>query len=297
MEVIVLGTSSGVPTKDRNHSSHLVSTKNYDILMDCGEGTQRQLKIKGLNPTRIKKILLTHWHGDHSLGLLGLLQSLAFLNQETVRIEIYGPKQTKKRLKILMEGFVFQGQLNLVIKECKSGKIFEDEYLEIHCLPMNHSTDCIAFSIKEKDKRKIKMSEITKLKIPEGPMLNKFVQGKSLTFKGKKINAKDVTYTEKGKKLVYVTDTVMCDNAIKLAKDADLLICEATYDKSLEEKAKKHSHMTTHDAATIASEAKVKKLLLTHFSPRYTDLKPLEDEAKEIFSETKCTFDFMRVRI
>ncbi len=297
MELITLGTSSGVPTKDRNQSAHLVSTKNYDILMDCGEGTQKQLKIKGLSPTRIKKILITHWHGDHSLGILGLLQSLAFLSEEIVRVEIYGPKNTKRRLKILMEGFVFQGRLDLKVKECSSGIVFEDDYLEVYCLPMEHSTDCIGYSIKEKDKRKIKMSEITKLKIPESPLLTKFTQGKSVIFKGNKINAKDVTYLEKGKKLVYVTDTVLCNNAIKLAKDADLLLCEATYDKSLYEKAKKHSHMTTHDAAHIASEAKVKKLIITHFSPRYTDLKPLEEEAKEIFPETKVAFDFMRTKI
>ena len=196
-----------------------------------------------------------------------------------------------------MDGYVFQGKLDLKVKDCNSGKIFEDENLEFSCLPMDHSTDCIAFSIKEKDKRKIKMSEITKLKIPEGPMLTKFVEGKSVTIQGKKILAKDVTYLEKGKKLVYVTDTVLCDNAIKIAKDADLLICEATYDQSLLEKAKKHSHMTTHEAAQIATEANVKKLLITHFSPRYGDIKVLEDEAREIFPETKAAFDFMRNQV
>jgi len=297
MEVTVLGTSSGVPTKDRNQSAFIVSTRNYDILMDCGEGTQRQIKIKGLSPNRIKKILITHWHGDHSLGLLGLLQSLAFLSETIPKIEIYGPKNTKKRLTTLMEAFVFQGQLDLKIKDCDSGMIFEDTELEIHCLPLDHSTDCIGFSIIEKDKRKLKMSEMTKLKIPEGPLYTKFTQGKSVTFKGKKILAKDVTYLEKGKKLTYVTDTVLCDNAIKLAKNADLLICEATYDQSLLEKAKKHSHMTTQEAASIASEAKVKQLVLTHFSPRYSDLKPLEEEAQEIFPETKCAFDFMKIKV
>ena len=295
MEVIVLGTSSGVPTKDRNQTGYLVSTQEYDILVDCGEGIQRQIKVKGITPSRIKKILITHWHGDHTLGLIGLLQTFAFLGEGTTKLEIYGPKYTRKRIKTLMETYVFQGTLDLTIKECTPGLVYEDNNLEVHCAEMEHSTECLAYSIKQKDKRRVKLSFVNENKIPKGPLLGKLQDGKSITFNGKKIFPNEATYVDVGKKLTIITDTAICNDAIKIAKDSDLLICEATFAEDLKEKAVLHKHMTTKDAAAIASRANVKQLILSHFSQRYKDVKPLEEEAKEIFSNTKAAYDFMRI--
>ncbi|MBW3011097.1 ribonuclease Z [Candidatus Woesearchaeota archaeon] len=297
MEVIFLGTSSMVPTKERNQTSVLVKCRNYDILLDCGEGTQRQMKIKKITPHRIKKILISHWHGDHTLGLAGLMQTLGMSDYQGV-LEVYGPKGTKKHIKALHDAFHFEVRLQLKIKECKTGKIFSDDDYEIYSAELDHGVvPCIGFAIQAKDKRRINVSAAKKLGIPDGPVLGKLQQGKAVEFKGKKINPKDVTYMVKGKKLAYVTDTGLCNNAFKLAQDADLLISEATFKTDLEEKSYKAKHLTAKQAAQIASKSNVKQLIITHFSQRYKSTTEIEEDAKDYFKDVRAAFDFMKVKV
>ncbi|MCK4669953.1 MAG: ribonuclease Z [Nanoarchaeota archaeon] len=297
MEVIFLGTSSMVPTKDRNQTSVLVKCRNYDILIDCGEGTQRQMKIKKISPHRIKRILLSHWHGDHTLGLAGLMQTLGMTEYQGV-LEIYGPKGTKKHIKALHDAFYFEQKLQLKIKECKTGKIFSDDDYEIYSAELDHGTvPCIGFSIQAKDKRRIKVATVKKLGIPEGPLLGKLQQGNSIVHKGKKIFPNDVTYIVKGKKLAYVTDTGVCDGAYKLANDADVLISEATFKTELEEKSRKAKHLTAKQAAQLASKSNVKQLIITHFSQRYKSTTEMEEDAKDYFKNVRAAFDFLKIKV
>lgn len=296
MELLFLGTSSMVPTKDRNQQSLLVGCNSYDVLIDCGEATQRQFKIKKITPNRIRKILLSHWHGDHVLGLPGLLMTLG-MNSYDKTLEIYGPEGTKEAIKQLAKIYHFRLSYPLKIKEVKTGKIFEDDNIIIECTQLDHNPVCFGYSIKEKDRRRMKLSLIKKLGIPEGPLLGKLQRGSSITWKGKRISSKDATYVVKGKKLACVMDTEICDNAIKLARDADVLVCEATLKSDLDEVAYDRKHLTAKLAGDIANQANAKQLIITHFSQRYKSTTEMEEDAKSVFHNTRAAFDFMKIKL
>ena len=156
IEIIFLGTSSMVPTKERNHSAILLSFKGNNILVDCGEGTQRQLKIANISASKTTKILITHWHGDHVLGLPGLIQTLAANNYSGV-LEIYGPKGTKDKFKHMFKAFEFdQNKIKLDINEVDKGKFFENDDFILECLPLEHGTLGLGYNFIEKDRRRRK---------------------------------------------------------------------------------------------------------------------------------------------
>ena len=297
IELIFLGTSSMVPTKERNHSSILMSFKGNYILIDCGEGTQRQLKIAGISASKITKILITHWHGDHVLGLPGLIQTLAANDYEKI-LEIYGPIGTKNKIAHMFKAFEFdQTRIKIEIKEIREGNFFENGDFILFTLPLEHGVPCLGYKFIEKDRRRIELRKAEKLGLKEGPLLGKLQEGKSVVIGGGKINPDDVSYVVKGKKISFVADTLPCKNAYKLAENADLLICEATYHSELEEKGEAYYHMTSKQAASIANKSNVQQLILTHISARYKDSKQVEDDAKDIFDNVKCAYDFMKVSI
>jgi ribonuclease Z len=296
MEILFLGTSAMVPTKERNQPSLLVSTRNYDILIDCGEGTQRQLKSKAISPNRIRKILITHWHGDHSLGLPGLLMTLG-QNEFREKLQIYGPKGTQKNIEMLMKVYLFNPSYELEVIECDPGKIFGDSVLEIFCESMKHGVPCLNFSIREKDRRRIKTKVIKELGIPDGPLLGKLQRGQTVEWKNKKVTPEETTSIVRGKKLTYITDTEVVDQCYDLARDSDVLICEATLKSELEEKATERQHLTPKMAAHIASLSNSKKLILTHFSQRYRSENELEEDAKDVFDDVKAAYDYFKLKI
>jgi len=296
MEITFLGTSSMIPTKERNHSAVLISYKNEGILVDCGEGVQRQLKIKGIPITKVTKILISHWHGDHVLGLPGLISTLG-ASDYNKKLEIYGPEGTKKRFQLMFEAFVFDRNIEMEVTEIKQGKFFENNDFYLEALELEHGITTFGFNFIEKDIRHIDIKKAKRLGIPHGPLLGKLQGNQAILLNGKKIMPEDVTYVEKGKKISIVSDTVPCNNAVKLAKDADLLICESTYVSDLEEKGESYGHMTAKQAASLANKANVKKLILTHFSARYKDVKVLEEDAKDVFNDVKAAYDFMVVKI
>lgn len=296
MQITFLGTSSMVPTKERNQIAVFLSYGSEGILFDCGEGTQRQFKIAGISLTKVTKILISHWHGDHVLGLPGLMQTLSSLDYSGM-LEIYGPEGTKKRIEKMFEAFVFDKRLSFKVKEVKSGIFFENNDFELESYPLEHGIDIVGYSFIEKDKRKVDMKKVKKFGIPEGPLIGKLQQGKSIEHNNKKITADDVTYIEKGKKLAFITDTVLCGNCYKLAEDADLLICEATYSSKLVDKSEDYGHMTAKHAAQIANKANVKQLVLIHFSARYKNTQELEEDARDVFDNVICAKDFMKIEL
>tara|TARA_Y100000310_G_C20590412_1_gene767695 strand:- start:330 stop:1220 length:891 start_codon:yes stop_codon:yes gene_type:complete len=296
MEITFLGTSSMVPTKDRNQIGVLLSYGSEGILFDCGEGIQRQIKLAGEKITKVTKILISHWHGDHVLGLPGLIQTLSASTFDGT-LEIYGPGGTKNRMKKMFETFIFDNQIDIKIKEVKEGLIFENDDFLIKAEKMEHGIPTLGYRFEEKDKRKINISKLKKFKVPQGPLVGKLQSGKSITIDGKKIKPDDVGRIEKGRSIAFVTDTVINKNCSKLAKDVDLLICESTYASKLEEKAEKHNHMTAKDASLLASNSGAKKLALIHFSARYKEIDEIEEEAKTYFDNTVCAYDLMKMRI
>ena len=285
-----------VPTKERNQIAVFLSYGSEGILLDCGEGTQRQFKIAGISLTKVTKILLSHWHGDHVLGLPGLIQTLSSMDYNG-KLEIYGPIGTKKRMEKMFEAFVFDKRINLAVKEVKSGIFFENNEFELEACPLEHGIEIVGYRFIEKDKRKIDMKKARKLGIPEGPLLGRLQQGKSIELNGKKIMPDEVTYIESGKKVAFITDTVLCDNCYKIAEDADLLICEATYSSKLVDKSEEYGHMTAKQAAQLANKANVKKLVLIHFSARYKNTQELEEDARDIFDNVICSNDFMKIEL
>jgi len=296
MEILFLGTSSMVPTKDRNQSGILISYKNDRILVDCGEGIQRQLKIVGVSLVKITKILISHSHGDHVLGLPGLIQSMSAVGYGKT-LQIYGPVGTKTFMKKMFEVFVFDRKINIEVIEVKKGNFFENRDIILRAEPLDHNVETLGYSLTEKDKRRINLKYIKKMKIPVGPLLGKLQEGKSIVWKGKKINVDKATFVVKGKKTVIINDTVPCKGANILAKDSDLLICESTYASDLEAKGKKYKHMTAKQAAELAKSSKTKKLVLTHFSARYRNVRELEKDAKTSFRNVLAANDFLKIKL
>lgn len=296
MQVTFLGTSSMVPTKERNHTAILISYQGHGILLDCGEGTQRQLKIAGIKPTQVTKVLISHWHGDHVLGLPGLIQTLGASEYQGT-LEIYGPKGTKKRFEDMFKAFVFDRKLELVIKEVSSGVFFKCKEFSLEALPLEHNIETLGYNFIENDRRRIDVKAVKKLGIPEGPLLGQLQENKAIEYKGKKVSPKDTTYVVEGKKISFIADTCYCNNAVKLAKDADLMICEATYSSKLKDKAKEYCHLTAQQAGLIANEANAKKLVLIHFSARYKNTQEVEEDARVVFDNVICAEDFMKIKV
>lgn len=288
--ITFLGTGNAVPTKLRNHTAILVSYRNENILIDCGEGTQRQFKIAGISPTKLTKLLITHWHGDHILGIPGLFQTLA-MSEYSGNLEIYGPKGTNSFMKVLSDLFK-EFKIKLKVQEISNFKIGKKELI-IESKAMSHGTPANAYSITIPNRLRLDKSKLKKLKLPNSPLIGQLQEGKDIVFNGKKITSKSVSYTEKGKKITIILDTGMNKNAIDLAKDSDLLVVESTFSSEDEEQAKEYKHLTSKDAATIAKKSKSKKLILTHISQRYEhNLELIENEAKKVFKNTIVAKDF-----
>jgi len=295
-DITFLGTASMQPTKERNLSSILVSNGNENILIDCGEGAQRQMKIAGLKPTKITKILISHWHSDHVLGLGGLIRYLG-ANEYNGILEIYGPKGIENYFKNILHSSIYNKFIKYKLFELKEGALFKNKFFMVEAYKLKHSTDCFGFSLIENDRRRINLSYLKKYGLKQHPLLGDLQKGKNITWNGKNIKAKNATMLIKGKKLGLILDTSNCKNALKLAKNCDLLISEATYSNEHKEEAERYMHLTSEAAAKIAKQSKAKELILTHFSQRYKDVDKLLKDAKSVFKNTKAADDFMNVKV
>ncbi|MEM4264007.1 MAG: ribonuclease Z [Candidatus Woesearchaeota archaeon] len=294
MQLTILGTSATVPTKERNHSGYLLTYDAEGLLFDCGEGIQRQMKIAGISFSKITKILISHWHGDHILGLPGLLQSMA-MHEYTKNLHIYGPPGSEEKFKKLLEAFESSYQIEATMHDIKEGKIIDNKDFYVEAYPLAHGTKCYGYRFIEKDKRRIKMSAVKKLGIPEGPLIGKLQQGQAITVKGKKIMPDMVSTLIKGRVFGYISDTRPNKGCYQIANEADVLLCESTYISDEKAKAEEYKHMTADEAAQIASQANAKKLILTHISARYKDAHVLEAEARTIFDNSFAAKDFMKI--
>ncbi len=290
IKVTFLGTASAIPTARRNHQAILLDYNGEHILFDCGEGTQRQFRKAGLNPGKINRILISHWHGDHVLGIPGLLQTLT-LQKYNNTLFIYGPKGTKTFMKKVLSTFVFKEKYPIKVEEV-SGKFFETEDFYLEAKSMTHGIPCNAYNFVIKDKLRIDKKKLSKAKILAGPLMSKIKQGKDITYKGKKYKAKNLTYLEKGKKVSVIMDTGMNKKIIPFVKDSDLLICESSFDSNFKDKAKEYFHLTSEQAGQIAKKSKSKELILTHLSQRHEkDFKGILSEAKKEFKDVSIAKD------
>ena len=295
MKLVFLGTASAFPTRERNHSGLLLDIGAESYLFDCGENIQRQLRIAGISPMKISKIFLTHWHGDHVLGLPGLLQSME-LNNRKQHVEIIGPDETKERFHYLKKSLGMQTSFPINIREIKSGRIVSTDDFDVIASKVMHPVSCLAFAFVEKDKIRIDKSKIEKTGAV-GPIVGDLAEGRDIAWEGKILKARDYTYTQAGKKITYIIDAVYDPALAEFAKNSDVLICEATFDKTLEKDAKEKGHMTAQQAGKLAAKSKSKQLIITHFSQRYKDVSPLLTEAKKEFKNTIAAKDFLEIKI
>lgn len=299
MKVLFLGTASSFPTKERNHPAVLLRYGPDALLFDCGEGTQRQLRIAKESPMKLNKIFISHWHGDHVLGLPGLLQS-STMNRRGKTLEIFGPKGTKMRIEHIIKALSVTLSYRLLIHELSPKKMLvvdKDDGYHVLAIPVKHSVPTLAYAFQENNKYRIDKSFVKKYKLQGNPILDKLHEGKNITYRGKRFKLKDVTTEVRGKKVAIVVDTSQLPSIVELALDADLFICEGTFSNKLREKTMEHGHMTVKQAARLAKKARVKKLVLTHFSQRYKDTSELLKEAKSVFKNVVMAKDFMEISV
>lgn len=296
IEITFLGTSDAVPTQQRSHTSILLNYSGENILVDCGEGTQRQFRFAELNPCKITRILITHWHGDHVLGIPGILQTLA-LSGYNKTIYIYGPKGTREFIQNLLKTFVFVREYKIEVQEV-IGRFLENEEFYIEAQQMTHGTPTNAYNFVLKGQIKIDSKKLEKAKIPSGPHLKLLKQGKNMMYKGKKYLAKDFTTKEADKKISFILDTSLNSKIVPFVKQSDLLICESSFAQDLQDKAKEYNHLTSKQAGEIAKMSKSKKLVLTHISQRYyKNTKQILDEAKKVFKNSELASDFLKLTV
>jgi ribonuclease Z len=295
-EIIFLGTSASAPSIHRGLSAQVVKHDEHRFLIDCGEGTQRQILRSGLGFKRLNRVLLTHGHLDHILGLAGLLST--FMRWEAIdEIEIYGGRSALDRVHDLLFSVVFRGirpPIELKLLEIKPGLIFDADDFSITAFPVSHrGPDCYGYLFEEKARRPFLPEKAEALEIPPGPWRRDMVAGKTVTLPdGRQISPDQVLGLERpGTKFVHIGDTGRTNNILEHVSGADTLVIESTYLEEEVEMAAKFGHLTAFQAAQLAHQTGVKHLILTHLSRRYRE-RDILAEARAIFPNTFVARDF-----
>lgn len=290
IRVKILGSNSATPAHRRHHTSQLVNVEGKYYLIDCGEATQLQLKRYKLRAQRINNIFISHLHGDHYLGLMGLLSSMHLMGRNKP-LNLYGPKGLQEiiTLQLKYSDTVFNYEVNFhEVDTEKHQLIHEDELVTVHSIPLDHRISCSGFLISEKPKSR----RIIREAIPEDFSIRNIIRLK----KGEDVYSDegDLLYKNEDVTLpprqtfqyAYCSDTKYNESIIPIIEGADMLYHESTFLEEHMDRASTTYHSTAKEAANIAKKANVGKLLLGHFSARYKDIEPLQEEAREVFKES-----------
>ncbi len=301
-EFVFLGTSASAPSVHRGLSAQVVKTGSHRFLIDCGEGTQRQILRSGMGFKRLNKILITHGHLDHILGLAGLFST--FSRWETIdAVEILGGRYALERIRSLLYDIQIihptKSQLKLDLIEIKPGLLFDEKDFTVEAFNVSHrGPDCFGYLFQEKPRRPFLPEKADVLGIPVGPERRDLVNGKAVTLpNGRTIQPEEVLGEERaGTRLVHVGDTGRTDNLLEVCQSADVLVIESTYMEEEIDLARDFAHLTAAKAATLAKEAGVGQLILTHISRRYRE-RDVRKEAQAIFPNTLVARDFDQFQI
>lgn len=295
-EILFLGTSASAPSARRGLSAQIVKHDEYRFLIDCGEGTQRQILQSGIGFKQLTRILLTHGHLDHILGLGGLMST--FMRWENIeQLEIFGGKSALERVRILINDVVLFGKkppMPLHFREINPGTFIDEGDFTVTAIPVTHrGPDCLGYVFEEKSRRPFLNDRATELGVPFGPERRDLVNGLDIILAdGRTITSEDVLGPlQRGTKLVVIGDVGRTDNLIEVAQGADALVIESTYLDEEADMARQFSHMTARGAAELALKAGVKQLILTHISRRYRE-KDVIAEAQSIFPKAVVARDF-----
>lgn len=289
-DLIIMGCSSQQPTRFRNHGAYLLRWNDEAFLFDPGEGTQRQFIFANVAPPCVNRIFISHFHGDHCLGLGSFLMRLN-LDKVTHEIHVYYPASGKKYFDRLRYGTIYYEQIKVVEHPISQEGLVEDNgKFKIEARFLDHGVDNIGWRITESDTRKFDREKLDAYGI-KGPMVSELQSKQSIVVNGQTITLDQVSTIRQGDSVAVVIDTKKCKAAVDLAKNATLFLCESTYLETERDLAEDHYHLTAKQAGEIAKEANAKKLILTHFSARYPSVKPFEDEARLVFPNSYSAED------
>lgn len=307
MKIIPLGTSSGKPTMTRNVSATAVAADGEWWLFDCGEGAQMQIMRAGLSSHKLAGIFITHLHGDHFNGLPGLLSTMA-LDKRERSLVVVGPPGIGEYLDLLRSLRILFVNYPIELRELGAGHfrergeelVFESRKYIVRTRPLDHRIFALGYRVEEKTRPgRFDLEAARSLGIPEGPLYSQLQSGQKITLgDGRVIEPSQVLGEPRpGKSVCYCLDTRPCLNAVELARGADWLIYEATYTADYTEEARQYGHSTAAQAAETARQAAVRNLLITHFSSRYPDARPLLEEARSIFASTVMAQDLVEIEV
>ncbi len=298
MQIVFLGTSGSWPTPKRNVSAVAIKRGPEVILFDCGEGTQRQFMQSKLSFMQISRVFISHFHGDHFLGVPGMVQSMS-MNGREAPLEVYGPRGIERLVGEMLSLGYFAPGFPVKAKELMpGGEIDCGEYV-VRAFEAVHTVPCMSYVLEEKTRAgRFRVDRAEALGIPVGPMYSRLQEGEPVTIDGRTIRPEDVLGPpRRGRKIVYTGDTIPHEALVVMARHADVLIHDATSDASLEEKANRYGHSSSKQAAEVAKEAGVGLLVLTHLSPRYEDPASILADAKKVFANVRVAEDFLEVGV
>jgi ribonuclease Z len=295
-ELVILGTAGLAPTEQRNHNGYLLRWDGRAVLFDPGEGTQRQFARAGVSPAAVSRICISHFHGDHCLGLPGMILRLA-IDEGHLPVPIHYPASGEEFFQRLR--FATSGQELVPVDArpiAEPGIIHQDEVFTLRCRRLAHSIETMGYRLEEPDGRRFVPERLQALGI-EGAARGRLRSDGSIVHRGRRIALEEVTDHRPGQAVAVIMDTGWCDAALELAAGADLVVCESTFLSSDEQLAAEYGHMTARQAGRLAREAGARRLVLTHFSRRYDDPEAFAREARYEFDDVVVADDFDRIAV
>ena len=299
MKIIFLGTSGSIPTTERGLPSIALQHERELLLFDCAEGTQRQMVKAKLSPLKIDAIFITHLHGDHFLGLAGLVQTMSLMGRER-KLEVYCPRGEGERIESYLQIPHYTLTFEVAVRELEPGEELKRRKYRILTSDVEHSVPSLAYALVEnKRPGKFYPEKAVALGVKPGPDFSRLKSGESIRLRdGSVVKSEQVTGPSRaGRKIVYAGDTRPCKSIIELARDADVLIHDCTLSDELADKAAENAHSIPSEAAEVAKQANVKQLVLLHVSPRYKDDSILLKQAQRIFPNTVVARDLMELDV
>ncbi len=298
MQIVFLGTSGSWPTPKRNVTAIAVKRGPEVLLFDCGEGTQRQFMLSKLSFMQVTRVFVSHFHGDHFLGLPGMIQSMSMNGRENA-LEVYGPRGVERLVTDLLSLGYFTPAFAVTAKElAPGGEVDGGEYV-VRAFEAKHTVPALGYVLEEKARPgRFSLEKAKELGIPAGPLYSRLQDGQAVKLGRKTIRPEDVLGPpRRGRKIVYTGDSMPTEELVAIARGADVLIHDATSDAALEEKANRYGHSSSRQAAQVAKEAGVGMLVLTHLSPRYEDPASVFNDAKAVFDRVMLAEDFAETEV
>ncbi|MCL4329173.1 MAG: ribonuclease Z [Candidatus Thermoplasmatota archaeon] len=295
-KITFLGTGGSWPSPGRALPSVAVQIDDTLNLLDCGEGTQKQLMKSSLSFMKVKNVFLTHFHGDHFLGLMGMIQSMSFNGREE-ELHIYGPVKTRDIVSAALNVGYYTLSFPVYVHELKPGEEVDLGHFRVRTLKCDHPVPAMAYSLEEPDAVRIDRAKVDSIGIPKR-LIEKVRDQGFATHNGRTYSLDEISGgIRKGRKIVYSGDTRPMKEMVSFSAGANVLIHETTTDSSLEPKVNEFGHCSSRQAAEIARDAGVKRFYLYHYSPRITDVKVLENEARSIFTESYASRELLEYDI